>query len=179
LLYLGVTGHRFLTRLDLLQAGIRRALVEIERAYHAEQWAVISSLAEGADRLAVQCVWEHRPQAHLIVPLPLPAEAYERDFHKLESRQEFRSLLRRATEIMDPAPAPTRREAYRSAGLRILDRAAVLLALWDGKPPRLRGGTGDIVALARSRGLPLAWVHSGNRANLGAEQGQVSLEGFP
>jgi hypothetical protein len=36
----------------------------------------------------------------------------------------------------------------------------VLLAVWDGRPARGLGGTGDVVARARRQGLPLAWVHA-------------------
>jgi len=45
------------------------------------------------------------------------------------------------------------------------------------------GGTGGIALRARERGLPIAWVHAGNRkpgteepTSLGADQGQLTLE---
>jgi hypothetical protein len=72
-----------------------------------------------------------------------------------------------------------------SAGLYVLVHCDVLLAVWDGRGAQGRGGTGGIVAEARRRGLPLAWVHAGNRVlgtarptSLGAEQGRVSFERF-
>jgi hypothetical protein len=35
-----------------------------------------------------------------------------------------------------------------------VNRSDRLLAVWDGKPAQGLGGTGDIVAYAKSRGLP-------------------------
>jgi hypothetical protein len=59
----------------------------------------------------------------------------------------------------------------------------VLIAIWDGKTAQGQGGTGAIMARARQRGLPIAWVHAGNRkpgtqepTSLGAEQGMVTFE---
>jgi hypothetical protein len=58
--------------------------------------------------------------------------------------------------------------------------------VWDGQGAQGQGGTGGIVAEARKCGLPIAWVHAGNRrpgtlepTSLGAEQGEVSFERFP
>ena len=68
----------------------------------------------------------------------------------------------------------------------MLARADVLVAIWDGQGAQGLGGTGGIVAEARERGLPLAWVHAGNRrpgtaeaTSLGDEQGEVTFERFP
>jgi hypothetical protein len=40
----------------------------------------------------------------------------------------------------------------------MLDRIDVLLALWDGKPARGRGGTAEIVRRAHDLGLPVVWI---------------------
>ncbi len=45
----------------------------------------------------------------------------------------------------------------------MVTRSDVLLALWDGQNAQGQGGAGEIVALARQKGLPLAWVKCGNR----------------
>ena len=41
------------------------------------------------------------------------------------------------------------------AGRLMLDKADELYAVWGGKPARGYGGTGDVVAEARARGLPV------------------------
>jgi hypothetical protein len=46
----------------------------------------------------------------------------------------------------------TREEAYERAGHEVVARCDVLIALWDGAPPRGRGGTAAIVEHARALG---------------------------
>jgi hypothetical protein len=182
---IGVTGHRFLADVDRLTAGIDEALRQIEVAFPGRPLTVISPLAEGADRLVARRALA-RHGTRLIVPLPLPQTNYMADFATKRSRAEFLALLRLADETIVLSPAETREAAYEAVGRFILDRCDVLLAVWDGKAARGRGGTGEIVALARARGLPMAWVHIGNRkpgdqeiTAPGTEQGAVSFERFP
>jgi hypothetical protein len=67
---IGVTEHRFLAETDKVVAGIDAALDRIEAAF-APSFVVISSLAEGADRLVVQRALARWMDVRLIVPLPL------------------------------------------------------------------------------------------------------------
>lgn len=183
---IGVTGHRFLAERDRLTAGVDAALQRIHAAFPAQEvLTVISPLAEGADRLVVWCVLALGGM-RLVVSLPLAIEDYLADFATPASRAEFRYLLAQAdTTVMLPT-APTREAAYEAAGHYVLDHCDVLIALWDGLDEQGPGGTGALVNEARQRGLPLAWVHTGNRApdtdeatTLGVEQGHVSFERFP
>jgi hypothetical protein len=181
---IGVSGHRILAEIDKLQAGVEEALQRLERAFPGQAWTVISALAEGADRLVVHRVLA-RPKARLVVVLPLPESDYLADFASPGSRQEFLTLLAQAEEVIALPQAPTRDAAYEAAGLYVLDHCEVLLAIWDGQGAQGQGGTGAIVAQARQRRLPLAWVHAGNRqpgtqepTSLGGEQGRVTFENF-
>jgi hypothetical protein len=182
---IGVTGHRFLAELDRLAAGVDEALGRIEQAFPGRPLTVISPLAEGADRLVARRVLA-RPGARLVVPLPLPQSEYVTDFEPAESKGEFLALLSRADEVIALPPAATRDEAYAAVGRYVLDHCDVLIALWDGQIAQGEGGTGEIVAEARQRGPPLAWVRAGNRVpgteeptTLGEEQGKVTFERFP
>jgi hypothetical protein len=179
---IGVTGHRILMELEKIQAGADDALCRIAQTFPGQPWTVLSALAEGADRLVVQRVLA-RGQARLVVVLPLPTHEYLADFAAPASRQEFLTLLDRAEEVIALPPAPTRNAAYEAAGRYVLEHCDVLLAIWDGQQAQGQGGTGGIVAQARQRHLPLAWVHAGNRkpgtqepTSLGAEQGLVTFE---
>jgi hypothetical protein len=49
-LRIGVTGHRFLSEVGKLTAGVDRALAEFERVYPGRAWTIYSPLAEGADQ---------------------------------------------------------------------------------------------------------------------------------
>jgi hypothetical protein len=182
LIRIGVTGHRILTDLGVIDAGVEEALHRIEKTFPGQPLTVISALAEGADRIVARHVLA-RPGSELIVPLPVPASDYLGDFKLNESRDEFLSLLRRADSVEEMPAASTRDQAYEAAGDFVLNNSDVLIAIWDGKLAQGRGGTGDIVARARNRGLPIAWVRAGNRepdtqrpTSLGDEQGRVTFE---
>jgi hypothetical protein len=46
---IGVTGHRVLTELDRIDAGVAEALRRVEQAFPGQPHTVVSALAEGAD----------------------------------------------------------------------------------------------------------------------------------
>jgi hypothetical protein len=181
---IGVTGHRILAEPEKIEAGVEEALHRIEEAFLSEPMTVISALAEGADRIVARLVLD-RPGARLIAPLPLAKEDYITDFKSLESRAEFLSLLERAERVVEMDRVATRDEAYEVVGDYVLQHSDVLIVVWDGRDAQGRGGTGAVVGRARQRGLPIAWVHAGNRnkrthqpMSLGLTQGQVSFERF-
>lgn len=79
-----------------------------------------------------------------------------------QSLGEFRHLLARCTEVA-VAELPTgaaRVAGYTAAGRAVLADSAVLLALWDGEPPRGEGGTAQIVAEAIAAGCGTLWLGS-------------------
>lgn len=178
---IGVTGHRILAEMDKINAGIDAALQRIERAFAERPLIIVSPLAEGADRLVAERVLARR-HAQLIVPLPLPKADYLNDFEDAISKREFNELLKRAERVIELPPSPSRRVAYDAVGRYVLDQCDVLIAVWDGQ---LDNGTGRVVTDARRRGLPIAWVHAGNRkpgttepTSLGHQQGRVTFESF-
>jgi hypothetical protein len=181
---IGVTGHRILAEVDRLETGLDEVVRRLEATF-PDAWTVISALAEGSDRLVSNRLLA-RPATRLVVVLPVERRDYETDFETEASRAEFHDLLGRAAEVIEVAPQPSRDEAYEAGGLTVLERADVLVAIWDGQRAQGRGGTGGVVAKVRERGLPLAWVHAGNRrpgtdvpTSLGGEQGAVTFERLP
>ncbi len=99
---IGVTGHRILAEIGKLQKGIDQALTRIERTFPGESWSVLSSLAEGADRLVVERIARVQPAARLVVPLPLPVDEYQKDFSSDQSKQEFLHWFNLAHEVISP-----------------------------------------------------------------------------
>lgn len=182
---LGVTGHRILMELDKIKRGIAAGLRFLGQKFPDQPMTVLSSLAEGADRVVAQEVL-NLPGGRLIAVLPLEKNDYLNDFATETSKREFFMLLKRADEVVQLPPAPTRDHAYEAAGEYVLDHCEVLFAIWDGKEAQGLGGTGDIVQAARDRKRPLVWIHAGNRkpenlepTTLGSGQGKVSFEQFP
>ena len=160
-LRIGVTGHRRLTNPAALVPGIRAAVQGVVERFLGPEaepaLLVISALAEGADRLVAAEVLA-RPDATMEAVLPLPPGDYLDDFTGDASKAEFTEMLGRATSVWVARPGGSRDEAYERAGRHVVDRADVLIALWDGEPPRGRGGTATVVSYARAQGVPVAWV---------------------
>lgn len=181
---IGVTGHRFLEDIECLTVSIDRAFEIIEDRF-VPPYTLVSSLAEGADSIVAERALARWEKTRLIVSLPLDIDDYLEDFSTVSSKAGFLNLLQIAGEILPPPVVSTRQEAYSAAGDQVIERCDVLIALWDGKEAQGEGGTGEIVAAARERGLPLIWIQAGNRipgtetpTTLGQSQGRISLENF-
>jgi len=182
---IGISGHRLLAEVDKVIDGVDQALAGIVSAFGESAFIVMSSLAEGVEQLALRRALMHYP-ARLTAILPLNMQDYLASFESVEAREEFHRLLAQASEVIELLHIGAREQAYLAAGLYMLEHCDVLLAVWDGLPAQGEGGTGEIVTQARTRGLPLAWVHAGNRkpgtnqaTSLGEEQGKVSFERMP
>jgi hypothetical protein len=155
-LVIGVTGHRHLRDADLavLRSRISGLFETLRQRYPATPLRLITSLAEGADRLAAEVALAGGHE--LLIPLPLPPREYERDFPG--SIAQFRALLARVPPenvFVMPAeggaghggtvPQAQRERRYRDVGLFIAEQSHVLLALWDGKPSDSNAGTAAVV----------------------------------
>lgn len=181
---IGVTGHRYLDDSQKLIRSIDKAL-KIIKTHYAPPFIVLSALAEGADRLVPYRAFALWEESRLIVSLPLDVEEYMEDFKKLSSKADFINLMQLADEILQPPQVTSRADAYHEAGKRVIKHCDVLIAIWDGAEAQGKGGTAEIVALAREREMPLIWIYAGNRipgtktpVSLGKEQGKISIENF-
>jgi hypothetical protein len=171
---LGVTGHRSLA------AGTERTigdvLREVRRIAGPARLRVLSSLAVGADQVVARRALELG--AEIWAVLPLPRREYEEDFADQAARTELERLLSLATEVVELPAAHQRPEAYVAAGRWVVDHSDLLLAVWDGGAARGSGGTAEIVAYARRRGAPLAWLRAAQHASapIAGPPGTVSWE---
>lgn len=159
----GITGHRDIPASDEL--ALKKAVEEIFRdiadRFPASPLALISPLAEGADRLVAEVALGL--DIELIAALPMSAAEYEKDFRAPGSVDRFRELLAKSRTIVLGPPVdagPTAFEGaardalYRRVGLHVALHSHVLIALWDGQDSGKIGGTSEIVGLQR-RGLPI------------------------
>lgn len=163
-LVLAVTGHRDLgRRKKKVAALVRSELERIARANPDTPVVVVSSLAEGADRLVARLAKEVLG-ARIVAALPMPASAYEKDFASAASRREFHSLLKSA-DVMIEGPilskgrtwrtrSEERNHQYAWGGAYVAKNADVLFALWDGEQARGTGGTACVVDWFRERRTP-------------------------
>jgi hypothetical protein len=153
----GVTGHRYHIDNEVYER-LFSAFSQFLKERQGKVLSVISSLADGADRVVAQYMMQQYG-ADLIVPLPFEEEIYRKDF-SIESQKEFDTLMSEATMYFEVASLKTdsRESGYLQAGKAVVDSCDILLAVWDGKPARGVGGTGDIVMYARKRGRDVMFI---------------------
>ena len=114
----------------------------------------ISSLAVGADQVFAESVLERGCALEAIIPFP----DYERRVAPGKERQLYRALLARAERTTVLERVGTDEECYYAAGKYIVDSCEVLLAVWDGRPAKGLGGTGDIVRYAKQVGRRIVHI---------------------
>jgi hypothetical protein len=147
----GCTGHRLL---DAETARIvERALHERLARLPADVLVGVTSLADGADQLFAEAILALGG----VLEVVLPAERY-REQLPAGSRETYDRLLARAAAIECLAFEDSTSEAHMEAGRAVVRRSEVLVAVWDGHPARGLGGTADVVAYARARGVPVEVV---------------------
>jgi len=168
-LVVGVTGHRDLADEDSASIvhQVGSLFATLRRSYPHTPIVLLSSLAEGADRLVARAALDCGVELHAV--LPMQAELYELDFKSAQSLEDFGELLSRSydTSVVplngDPADADTgvggsaRDHRYATAGAFIVSHSHVLIALWDGSPDEMPGGTSQIVRFAL-QGVPSKYL---------------------
>ncbi len=155
-LVVGVTSHRNIpaSEIEPIRRHVRDFLALLHRDFPQLPLLVLSALAEGGDRVvaseALAC------GARLTAVLPLPPALYVDDFGSAGSCLEFADLRARGTTLQLPLLARNtpggiarhgvqRDRQYAAAGTFIASHCHILLAIWDGRPSDLLGGTAQVV----------------------------------
>jgi hypothetical protein len=144
---IAVTGHRDLD--EPTAAKVEIALRELLRSLAGDSphdLVGISCLAAGADQIFARTVLALGGRLEVVLPSSrYPCTLTGRD------REAFEELRRQADTthtLVHRRPDPA---SYLQAGLRMLDSADLLIAVWDGGAARGRGGTAEIAQYARER----------------------------
>jgi len=118
----------------------------------------VSSLAIGADQLFASTVVHRGGKIHTVIPF----QGYERTFvpRDLDS---YRRILSKATVVEIMETEGTDEDKYLAAGKRIVELADLMIAVWDGKPAKGKGGTADVVAYAIQRGIRVIHINTMNQ----------------
>ena len=155
---IGVTGHSNLSpdTVPLVAAALRALLTDIPAPIVG-----VSCLARGADQVFARAVLELGGELEVV----LPAGDYRERKVKPSNAADFDELLGKADTVTTMPFAESNRDAYLAASEHMLATVDRMVAVWDGQPSDGRGGTGDVVATARERGLPLTvtWPDGSNR----------------
>jgi hypothetical protein len=119
--------------------------------------AIVSSLAEGSDRIVAEAGLAAGFELEVI--LPFGRAEYGNDFETPASRARFEHLLARASTVFElSGDADERPPAYEAAGLFMLAKLDLLIAIWDGERAAGIGGTAQIVGRAMADGIPIMWI---------------------
>jgi len=147
----GLSGHRHLRDPEAVGQMLVTLLGSLREDIDGALGCV-SSIAIGADTLFA------RAALALSLPwralLPAPSAEFSKDFEN-DDWQVAEHLLAQAAEVEIRVTPSSKNEAYLECGMDTVDQSDLLIAVWDEKPARGTGGTGDIVAYARSLGRPL------------------------
>ena len=151
-----VTGHRDIPKElhESLNKHLEGYFKMFSDAYSNTRIVLMSALADGGDRIVAKAAIN--AGIDVMAVLPMPQDVYERTFYEnVGSVEEFRDLLSKCRSGVHVLPSeidPERineEEQYRELGKFFVMHSHVLIALWDGKPPKMDGGTADVVAMAR------------------------------
>ena len=185
-LRVGISGHR---QIGPHHPGIAGAVAEVLAAVMLKRASmstdstlvgltVVSSLAEGADRVLANAILDEDGQLEVV--LPVEAADYIRDFGSDVSKADFTDLLARAVAVDTVPRAESREHAYEAAGHAVVDRSDVMVVAWDGQPARGRGGTAEIYEYAEKSKKPVFWIRvDDDRAELVIPDPAVSLAPLP
>jgi hypothetical protein len=173
-LAVGVTGHRAEVlpegAIPVLRERVGDVLRQIEHAGRdlldkerdcfaalPPKLRFVSPIADGADQIAAEVALELGWELQAV--LPFERSAYRASLANHGARERFDRLLDRSSCVLElPGDPAHTLDAYVMTGRATVAHCDVLIAVWDGLPPRGRGGTGEVVQLALTRGTAIIHV---------------------
>lgn len=120
----------------------------------------LSCLADGPDQIFARAVLDHGGVIEAVVPAVQYRDGLPEDAHA-----DYDALIGRAVEIHRLPYTESNPEAHMAASAYMVDHVDELWAVWDGKPARDYGGTADVVAYAKDKGIPvqIIWPEGATR----------------
>lgn len=173
-LSVGVTGHRAdalpADGVAALSERIRGILTLVAEAGQAlsirerdcfapdpPRMRFVTPIADGSDQIAAEAALDLGWEVEAVLP-------FERDYYRStlaneEGRKRFDALLQQAERVLElPGEQGHEPEGYAMAGRATVAHCDILIAVWDGLKARGRGGTGEVVELAVTRGTPVVHI---------------------
>ena len=153
----GVTGHRNIVPEDYpaLKAQVAAALNEVKEICGAGTPVVmLNAFAEGGDMLCAEVAFDMGIDVYAL--LPCPAERYVKSFDDKLTAEKLPGCLAKAKRVMVAPDAEENKGwikqqiselddesyEYRQLGISMASNSHILIALWDGKPPKTPFGCG-------------------------------------
>ncbi len=147
---IGITGHSSLS-VDTA----KRVAQELHATLAGyDELVGVTCLARGADQIFARVVLELGGSVEVV----LPAADYRERKVKPDNAAEFDELITRADVVHTMPSSTSNREAYLAASEHVMAHIDEMVAVWDGTPSDGTGGTGDVMRVARERGVPVTVV---------------------
>lgn len=194
-LTIGVTGHRKLQNIESLKNTLQAVFEDI-RLKNSDgtltplKWCALTPLAEGADRLIANEILKQDKDNSMKVVLPLTIEDCLETFSTEDSKAEFLMIMSKTKsplslrekslkeEFPEEMIGEARTRAYEDAGRFVVDHSDILIALWDYKPARGRGGTAEIIEYAKKMKCPIYLIDTIKPDGFQFIDGEGSLQGM-
>jgi hypothetical protein len=143
-MYIGITGHQDIPdqALSFIKKGIEKKLNQFD-----EDLIGLSSLAKGADQIFAEKILKQGSNLYAIIP----CKNYDQTFTDQKSLEKFTILFKNAIKVEQLEYDNPSENAFLAAGQRIVELSDILLAVWDGKKVKGKGGTADIVNYAMEK----------------------------
>jgi hypothetical protein len=149
---IGVSGHQNIGAIHVVDWVRAQITDELRKRQFVSG---VSSLAEGADQLFAEIVLDLGKLLEVVIP----CRNYETAFANPAAAEQFRDLKRRASTSSVLSFDEPCEEAFYQAGRRIVEISDLMIFVWNGRPAKGHGGTGDIVAYARELGREFIWIN--------------------
>ena len=139
---IGITGHRnFAGQSD--KEWVRSQIATVLAKY--DKWTIaVTSLAIGADQIFAQAALDRGMPLMAILPFADIRRTFDAgdvaEYDRLLASSKYREII---------PPQDSDEDAYVAAGYRVVELCDILVAVWDGLPPKGKGGTGEIVEYAK------------------------------
>ena len=147
----GITGHRGLGKQteEMVKTALRREL----EAFEPTELCLVSCIADGPDAWAAEAALDFGGRIEVVIPAVQYRQGLPEEHHATYDR-----LLAAAAEVHETGIVESTERAHMAGSEILVGLVDRLIAVWDGQPARGYGGTGDVVAYARSMGVPVTVV---------------------
>ncbi|MFD5427386.1 hypothetical protein [Streptomyces sp. NPDC127084] len=168
LVLIAVTGHSNLS--EASKPLIKEELMMRFARYSASELTGMSCLAAGADAVFADAVLTVGGRLLVVIP----SEDYRERMVDHRYADDFDRLCGAAAGVKVMPYQKATANAYAAANRVLLNRADLLMAVWDGRVGGRRGGTSDAVTMARAQGLPveIVWPPGAARRNGNRDPGR-------
>lgn len=182
----GVTGHRNLVLEDRVATMARiteilKEIISLAKGVGEDGGipvVMLNAFAQGADMLCAEAAFALGINVYAVLPCAL--EKYAQSFDDEQDKSKLFGYLKKCKSVTIAPDTEKCRERYRAEvgmddnsyeyrqlGIYVAEHSRALIALWDGKPPKMRYGCGtvEVIDFALERGAAVAWVKCRRRGD--------------